>query len=165
MLEGIHSFTTNYGRICNRPETSCLVSAAWLPEDRGAAPSMVEFNALWDTGATASVITQDVVTKLNLPPEGTTTVFHAQGSEKVPYYFVNLGLPNGAEIAGVQVLRGILEGCDLLIGMDIINLGDFAITNKDGVTMLSFIMPSINHIDFAKVLEKAAATRNDQQDK
>ena len=64
---------------------------------------------------------------------------------------------------GVQVLRGVLEGCDLLIGMDIINLGDFAITNKDGVTMLSFIMPSLNHIDFVKLLEETAAKRNDQQ--
>ena len=165
MLEGIHSFTMTYGRICNRPETLCFVSAARLPEDGDAAPSMVKFNALWDTGATASVITQDVVTKLNLPPEGTTTVFHAQGSDKVPYYFVNLGLPNVAEIAGVQVLQGTLEGCDLLIGMDIINLGDFAITNKDGVTMLSFNMPSMNHINFATLLEETAATRKDQQDK
>ena len=111
---------------------------------------MFAFNGLWDTGATNSVITQDVATKLELIPEGTSTVFHAQGSTVVPKYFVNLGLPNGVEIVGVQVSQGDLKSCDLLIGMDIINLGDFAITNKDGVTMLSFIMPSINHIDFGQ---------------
>ena len=124
---------------------------------------MLEFNALWDTGATNSVITQDVVTKLELLPEGTSKVFHAQGSEDVPNYFVNLGLPNGVAIVGVQVVQGVLEGCDLLIGMDIINLGDFAITNKDGKTVLSFIMPSLNHIDFVKVLQDTAEQRNEQQ--
>ena len=155
MIQGIHSFTTNFGRLSNRPITSCFVSAAWLPQEESAAPPMLEFDALWDTGATGSVISQEVAAKLELLPEGTAKVFHAQGSTHVPKYFVNLGLPNGVEVVGVEALEGVLEGCGVLIGMDIINLGDFAVTNQDGVTMLSFQMPSVNHIDFVKILEES----------
>ncbi len=58
------------------------------------------------------------------------------------------------QIAGVEVTEGNLTGCDVLIGMDIINLGDFALTNLDDVTVLSFQMPSANHIDFVKSRRK-----------
>lgn len=100
------------------------------------------------------MISKEVATNLALLPEGTSKVFHAQGSKHVPKYFVNLGLPNKVQVVGVEVLEGILKGCDVLIGMDIINMGDFALTNRDGVTMLSFQMPSVRHIDFVKILEE-----------
>lgn len=72
----------------------------------------------------------------------------------------NLGLPNRVQVTGVEVLEGILEGCDVLIGMDIINLGDFAVTNRDDVTVLSFQMPSVNRIDFVKLLEESERKDN-----
>ncbi|MBI2623199.1 MAG: hypothetical protein HYW65_01315 [Candidatus Liptonbacteria bacterium] len=36
----------------------------------------------------------------------------------------------------------------LLIGMDIISMGDFAVTHADGKTTLSFRVPSMTEIDF-----------------
>ena len=92
---------------------------------------------------------------LELPPEGTTEVFHVRGSEFVPIYFVNLGLPNRVEVVGVRVTQGVLKSCDVLIGMDIINMGDFAVTNHNGITMLSFQIPSMDHIDFVKIFEES----------
>lgn len=53
--------------------------------------------------------------------------------------------------------RGTRFDADILIGMDIITLGDFAVTNYEGVTKLSFRVPSQRHIDF---VEEAAATDN-----
>ncbi len=38
----------------------------------------------------------------------------------------------------------------MLIGMDIISRGDFAVTNKDGKTTFSFRLPSVAKIDFVK---------------
>ena len=38
----------------------------------------------------------------------------------------------------------------MLIGMDVINAGDFAITNKDGKTVFSFRIPSMERIDFTQ---------------
>ncbi len=160
MIQGIHCFTRKYDGISKRLLTECFVSAAWLPQDDTSAPPLLEFVALWDTGATASVITANVAMKLELLPEGTSEVFHAQGSTHVPNYFVNLGLPNRVEIAGIRVTEGILKGCDVLIGMDIINMGDFAVTNRDGETIFSFQMPSINQIDFVKILEERESQDN-----
>ena len=37
-----------------------------------------------------------------------------------------------------------------LIGMDIINRGDFAVSNRDGATTFSFRIPSIESFDFVK---------------
>jgi hypothetical protein len=40
------------------------------------------------------------------------------------------------------------ESVGLLIGMDIITMGDFAITNYQGSTVMSFRVPSLQKIDF-----------------
>jgi hypothetical protein len=37
---------------------------------------------------------------------------------------------------------------DVLIGMDIISRGDFALTHKEGKTVFSFRYPSLATIDF-----------------
>ena len=39
--------------------------------------------------------------------------------------------------------------------MNIINLGDFAITNYQGETMMSFRIPSLQKIDFVKASKNA----------
>ena len=41
------------------------------------------------------------------------------------------------------------EDFGMLIGMDIITLGDFAITNLNGQTVMSFRLPSSGRIDFS----------------
>jgi len=37
-----------------------------------------------------------------------------------------------------------------LIGMDVITLGDFSITNHNGITCMSFRVPSSHEIDYVK---------------
>ena len=44
-------------------------------------------------------------------------------------------------------------GFDVLIGMDILGLGDFAVTHQNGNTTFSFCCPSLREIDFVKELE------------
>jgi len=68
---------------------------------------------------------------------------------QTPVYLVNIMLPNKVGIANLRVTRGNIGGdADVLIGMDIIGIGDFAITNKDGKTVFSFRAPSCDTIDF-----------------
>ena len=50
-----------------------------------------------------------------------------------------------------------IQGADVLIGMDVINCGDFAISNLDGKTSFSFRMPSLERIDFAEAIEREAS--------
>jgi uncharacterized protein YecA (UPF0149 family) len=44
----------------------------------------------------------------------------------------------------------ILDGIDVLIGMDIITLGDFSVTNFQGNTCMSFRVPSLHQIDYVE---------------
>lgn len=59
-------------------------------------------------------------------------------------------LPNNVGIAYVEVTEGDLMGEDVLIGMDIITRGDFAITNVGGKTTFSFRIPSVETIDYCQ---------------
>ena len=48
-----------------------------------------------------------------------------------------------------------IPGVDILIGMDIITMGDFVITNADGKTLFSFVIPTLNNkISFSKMINK-----------
>lgn len=144
-------------------ESPCWVSEAWTPDEVTPEPSRIEFKALWDTGATNSVITQNVVDACGLESDGFKEgVHHAFGTEEnVPIYFVNFVLLNKVKVQGIPVTVGKMHGVDILIGMDIIGLGDFALTNMDGKTKFSFRIPSIADIDFvAEVNEQKRRVRS-----
>jgi len=107
---------------------------------------------IWDTGASATVITQEVVDKLGLKSTGITQVNTAsERDKKSETYLVDVLLKDGLVINGVQVTVGtLIKDIDCLIGMDIISMGDFSITNHKGKTCFSFRIPSLHEIDYAK---------------
>ena len=112
---------------------------------------MKSFNAIWDTGATGCVIAQAVINSCGLAPTGVTKVFHAQGeSANVDTFLENIQLPNEVMVIGVPAMKGVLNETDALIGMNIINQGDFAVTNLNGRTKFSFRYPSLVDIDFVE---------------
>ena len=112
------------------------------------------FEAIWDTGATGSVITQKVVDHLGIAPVGLTKVDGVNSSQLSAEYLVNFVLPSAVGIRGVRVTLGKLPGdLEALIGMDIINLGDFHISNKSGNTVMSFRVPSLEEVDYVKEWE------------
>ena len=65
-------------------------------------------------------------------------------------YLINLFLPNNAALKALRVSEGSIAGADMLIGMDVIGMGDFAITNCNGFTWWTFRIPSIEGIDFVE---------------
>jgi len=147
-----HAFTSDYPSLTRVLKNRIFVSEAFDPNTPPKpVPQFREYVGVWDTGATGSVITEKVVNELGLKPTGQLlTVYHADGqTPNVPTYLVNIGLPQNVLIAGVPVSRGRLGGgIDVLIGMDIIGMGDFAITGKEGKTCHSFQIPSTHRIDF-----------------
>lgn len=145
-----YSFTIKANTIHNRLVSTCWVYESWTPEDGAPQPPRKQYNALWDTGATNSMLTKQVAEDLGLEPEGYTNVYHVGGEEvNVPHYFVNLVLLTGVHFPSVSVAEGVLLGHDVLIGMDIINRGDFAVSNRNGATSFSFRIPSVEDFDFA----------------
>ena len=115
--------------------------------------------AIWDTGATGTVITQKVVDALQLQPTGYTTVHTAGGIVDSPTFLVDVVLSSGVRVTELNVTLGNLyDSVDLLIGMDIIQLGDFAVTNFNGNTCMSFRIPSLHQIDYVEESNRIAHT-------
>jgi len=135
-------FTATYKTISRALHTKVFVQSPITNDN-------VEANAIWDTGASRSLITPEIAAKLNLKP--ISKALMATPSDKSVQsnvYLLNVHLPNGATIINIQALEGTPNNCDMLIGMDVISLGDFAVTNFNGKTMFSFRMPSMAAIDF-----------------
>ena len=106
--------------------------------------------AIWDTGATNTVISSAIALRLGLIPTGKATARDANREYESNTYIVDIGLPNRVMIESVQVTEANNLGTyDLLIGMDLIMIGDFAITNANGNTWCSFRVPPDGiHIDY-----------------
>jgi len=117
-------------------------------------------SALWDTGATNSVVTKSTAQNLSLKPISKSWSYHAGGKSLVNVYLVNIYLPNNIVIPNVRVSE-----CDdsagnfgVIIGMDIITHGDFSITNVNNETTFSFRIPSLKTIDY-EVEQKTLAKK------
>ena len=112
------------------------VAKAFDPKSPPPHPPLRRYNAIWDTGATKSSITRKIVDELQLAPSGMTYVTGVGADDKPhtylsPTYFINLGLPNYVGFFGTRVSQGSIQGADMLIGMDIIGDGDFAISRQE----------------------------------
>jgi len=107
--------------------------------------------AVWDTGATGTTITTDVAKSFLLESMGPAVLRGVTGCAPCNRYLVSIHLPNGVVIPELEVTDCDYDiGCDVLIGMDIITLGDFAVSNFDGRTTFTFRMPSVERIDFTR---------------
>ena len=149
------SFTVKASGLLRQLATPCFVSKASTRDDASVRPPSKQFNCLWDTGATFSMVSKRVVDELSLQTGGYITLHHAGGEAKdVPIYHVDLLLYNNVPIADVRVGLVNVRDIDMIIGMDIINLGDFAVSNRDGATTFSFRIPSVESFDFVKEDEK-----------
>lgn len=149
-LPPINSFTTQYDKITNMLVNDVHIATTYNSVSNQPENPIV-FKALWDTGATNSMVTERVVQACKLAPFKMTRVSTASGTGLSPVFLVGMGLPNKVWIPNIHVSLGKLSGdIDVLIGMDVICLGDFAITHQDGRTTFSFRVPSIEHIDFVK---------------
>jgi hypothetical protein len=154
------------GRL-NRIVTDIEVTPAFDPAAPPTpVPVRLRTKALWDTGASRSVLSIESVNALGLSPVGTVQVHHGDGTSSRSTYLVNFYLPNNVGIVGVLASEFPASHTEfaVLLGMDVIGLGDFSITNVGGQTCMSFRTPSCEHIDYvaqANRLAYAGVGRND----
>lgn len=115
--------------------------------------------ALWDTGATNSVITRALAHQLELSPISRAYVNGVHGPKEVNVYYVEVTLNNDQITLKLNVTECEALSSDgrtgFLIGMDVITRGDFSITNFEGETMMSFRVPSLQPIDFVKGIKQS----------
>ncbi len=150
------SFVSSYDRISNVLQNRVHITQAFnpstitdtiTPQSLGAK----EYSAIWDTGATNTIITQRVVNELSLKQVGRARLHTASDEKDAPTYLVAIFLPNLVYIHELMVAQAaVTSDAEVLIGMDIIGKGDFAVTNHQGKTHMSFRMPSVECIDFVK---------------
>ena len=112
--------------------------------------------ALWDTGASGSMISKGLASHLNLKAIDMCLIQGVSGLQQSPVYLIDILLPSKVIISNVRVTEFLDNGIfSIIIGMDIITMGDLAISNKDGKTMVSFLVPpSDNPIDFTQMIKK-----------
>ena len=142
----VHHLRVRYSGVSRLLHTKIELGQAFPPLTNGKPtpiPKLESFNALWDTGASGTVITQKVVDALGLKPIGMVNTRHAQGESMAEVFLISLRFPQSIGYNSIRVTKGML-GDDLhaLIGMDVICGGDFSITNHDGATELNFQHPS-----------------------
>ncbi len=153
----MRAFTTrNKGRALElRNEVGvCKAFDPTITEEKDK-PEYGKYIGLWDTGATATGITPRIVKELDLKPSGVVKVSGVHGAKLVSTYYINVLLPNNVGIYGIPATEiENIGAADVLIGMDIIIYGDFAISNFDNKTVFSFRTPSIETIDFANEIRQ-----------
>ena len=139
------SFQVASGELLKELVSDCAV-AAFQGYDR-VGGDLTPFKALWGTGATNSVITERVVAECNLVPTGQVRLEGINSSHIANTYVVSILLHGMVLFPVLTVTEGDFTGADVLIGMDIISRGDFAVTNKDGETAFMYRYPS-EGVDF-----------------
>lgn len=136
LTEKYHNFD---GRIIT--EESILINGKEIP-----------VKAQWDCGATFSSISKEFVQKLGLKSVKQQKVDTSSDSTIKNAYAIDIVIHHALCIPTIASEADNIHstGIDLLIGMDVIRFGDFAISTYDGVTCFSFRQPSQGLIDFTK---------------
>ncbi len=101
-------------------------------------------------GATNTVIPGRVADEVSLRPTGVVEVQTTIGQSRAETYLLSLILPNHVGFTAVPATAGKIQGADVLIGMDLIHLGDCAISNAFGPTVVTFRSSAVETIDFVK---------------
>jgi len=157
-LPNYTAFTLKADGLANRLIIQIRVCKAFDPNIQPFSNHPYEaVNALWDTGASRSVITKTTAEKLSLVPVGLADVQHADGTSKHPTHLVNFVLPNNVTVFGLLVTESpnVVGGFGAIIGMDIIARGDSCITNYGGKTWLTFRTPSLLGVDYVNEHNRA----------
>lgn len=145
MYRELHTLSKPYDRISRHIETPVVLRNL-------ATGQELKTLGIWDTGATGCVISEDAANNLGLIPIGQKETRGISGGRMSNVYYINITL-NNDQIS----LNARVTDCDrlsddgsigLLIGMDIITLGDFYVSNHHGRTVMTFRVPSLENRDF-----------------
>lgn len=138
---------------CWSPKASAIVTSGHVSDefdptfDNGEHPTLLSVSQLWDTGAVRTMIARRIATKLNLRPIGMARNITSHSITEVECFRINIVLPNGVELKGITAICDELPDVDMLIGMDIISMCDFIITNSGNQTKFSFRIPGTGSSD------------------
>jgi len=154
-------FTKSY----DCPKNRLITTASLFPItsfDKNLRNIPIEIKALWDTGATLSFIKPKLKEQLKLGmvrTDSSTVIAGVGGMVKADFTYASILLSHNFIIQYCQVyVVDFPVNVDIIIGMDIINMGDFVVCNAENKTAFSFVVPPlpyrINLADNVKALNK-----------
>jgi hypothetical protein len=118
---------------------------------QGVSHDWINTIALWDTGATNSVIRDELAKKLSLSTIGKAKTWGIHGPEVVDVFLLDILLMERVQFTSWRVSVGDTgpalpnkEPPGVIIGMDIITQGDLTLMRSPTETLFSFIIPSIH---------------------
>jgi len=117
----------------------------------------LEIVAVWDTGATSSVITVDVARRLNLCSEGTTVVNGVTGSQSVDTYLVTFTLPNGVSSSsdsGIFTATCTMSKTSYIVG----ETSTANVVFSNGASCTNIEYTGLKKFDYADIGSKPAGT-------
>jgi hypothetical protein len=161
-MQDFMAFTRKFSGKTNVLFTPIGVSQAFTPSpDLKVKPSISETTAIWDTGATCSVISKSLASQMGLIATGKTQITGVNGLTNENTYMVNIYLPNKVCVAYVKIAEvpAISGNAEMLIGMDIIGAGDLSIYTENDRTVMSFRFPSVGGQDFVVEAQKIRAKK------
>jgi len=144
-MEKVYAFTKKYDTVTRVLTLPVKISLA-------GSTGSYETQGIIDTGAICSVVSINLVEKLEGIPFSYQFISTASSHNTLtPLYKASIVLCDKLEITNLTVSDGTLPaGEECLIGMDILSLGDLAVSNFKGKTCISFRIPSLQNIVFTE---------------
>jgi hypothetical protein len=140
------SFIKSYDKSVNKLKTTLEIKPI-ASTDKNLYNELVKVNALWDTGATLSFIKPKLRDQLKLRMFRTgssVSIAVVGGIVKADFTLLSMHLTNNfiIEYCPIYVVD-LPVNFDMVIGMDIISMGDFALCNTNNKTSFSFVIPPL----------------------
>lgn len=134
MKKSISIFPTVQSRIL----VKVVVGTPDLDEPTKDAKTVI-CSALIDTGAMRTCISSRIASYLSLVPTGTMRIEAANGhTDLVNTHIINIDLGDDIRFEMIKVPRLNMTDEDLIIGMDILCQGDYAVSNTEQKTIFMF---------------------------
>lgn len=106
---------------------------------------LIDCVGIIDTGATSSMLSEVVAEELQLYPCGEISVSGVHGADNSNLYFVDIVFGSGYTLSNHRVSGASGNaGFDLLIGMDILSLGELHLVSVHGNSVFRFGIPSLS---------------------
>ena len=145
-MDKIRILTYSSNNIMNQ-----LASYVYVGKEKNDLIDKNRFICIWDTGASISCVTNNIIERYNLTSIGKSDFFtgsHCE-SRSTDVYSIDLMFRDNFVFNNLRVLKIEKHDVfDIIIGMDIISQGDFAVSNLNGSTSFSFRIPSMGTANF-----------------
>lgn len=149
------AYTLNIGR-----DPSNVVTDAWVANrlsgyGQPMPPTAIKCRAKWDTGCNMTCITHDIANRLNLSTYRQWEVRTPDGLSRMEgSTLISMMIPTGQVVPSIEVCVAHMVDADILVGMDIIAQGDFALSHTStGEVIMSICFPPLMTLDLEDVVK------------